>query len=376
MKFYTCLLCILAIIVDNEVNATFLSIDCLLETSECKCGFDLAQNYSIMICQSILEPNQNRLPSLPGYIQRAINAFDRWPIIPLDAKSKEGLLLSENQIDSIGDLTNLNNLEYFNISHNQITKINSSMSSLQKLSLLDLSFNLIEEFNFADFVPNTDNNSFNFSQPIFGSLEYLFLNGNQIKKIFNFDLVFVAMPLCNFINLNKNMLTSLDVFVLSQESQNVIEKVKQALVINDSYLSVFETPNADPFYYGFNLNLITRFNVNFKVILNDVFTRFKKIFLKRFLSISLIAEKEVKISCDCNTFLGFNFLIEQLAEVYANKRVPDGNLQSFVCIQKDTNKSLNLFNLINENRVNQMDFCDKNTTEYQINVNRTENAVF
>jgi hypothetical protein len=300
MKFYFSFLCILAIIVENEVNATFLSADCLLDTNECKCGFDLAQKYSIMICQSILEPNQNRLPSLPGNVQRAINAFDRWPLIPPDAKTKGGLLLSENQIDSIGDLTYLDNLEYLNISHNKITKINSSMSSLQKLSLLDLSYNLIEEFNFEDLVPNADKISFNYSQSIFGSLTYLFLIGNQIKQIYNFDLTFVAMPLCNVIALDDNMLASLDVFVLSQKSQNVIEKVKQALVINDSYLTIFETTFEDPFYYGFNLNLITRFNVNFKVILNEVFKRYKKIFLKRFLSISLIAEKEVKISCDCN----------------------------------------------------------------------------
>ena len=150
MKFYVSLLCILAIIVENKATGKILLIDCLFDNKECECGNELSQNYSLMICQSILEPNQNRLPSLPGYIQRAINAFDRWPIIPLDAKTKGGLLLSENQIDSIGDLTNLDNLEYLNISHNQITKINSSMSSLQKLSLLDLSYNLIEEFNFAD----------------------------------------------------------------------------------------------------------------------------------------------------------------------------------------------------------------------------------
>jgi Leucine-rich repeat (LRR) protein len=239
MKFFVSFLSILALIVVDKVNATFLSADCSLDSNECKCGFDFAQNYSIMICQSILEPDQNRLPSLPCHILRVVNGFDRWPVIPFDGKSKEGLLLSENQIDTIGDLTNLDNLEYLNISHNRITKINSSMSSLQKLALLDLSFNLLEQFHFEDLVPYTFKNSFDYSQPISGTLEYLFLNRNQIKQIINFDLALVGMPLCNVIALDDNMLTSLDVFVLSQQSQNVIEKIKQALTTNDSYLDIF-----------------------------------------------------------------------------------------------------------------------------------------
>jgi hypothetical protein len=182
------------------------------------------------------------------------------------------------------------------------------------------------------------------------------------------------MPLCNFIDLDDNMLTSLDVFVLSQQSQNVIEKINQALASNDSYLDIFKYRKEDRYYYGFNLNQIKRFNVNFKVILNDVFARYKSLFLTRFLSISLTSQKD-RISCDCNTYLGFNFLKEQLVEVYGKKRVPDGALKSFVCFQKNSTESLNLFNLINENRVNRMDFCDKNTTEYQINVNSAENDV-
>ena len=81
------------------------------------------------------------------------------------------------------------------------------MSFLKKHSYLDLSYNFIEEFRFEDLVPNTDKNSFDSTQPIFSSLEYLFLHENQIKQIFNFDLVFVAMPLCNFVILSDIILT-------------------------------------------------------------------------------------------------------------------------------------------------------------------------
>jgi hypothetical protein len=225
-----------------------------------------------------------------------------------------------------------------------------------------LSYNFIEEFHLEDFVPNTDTNSFDSTQPIFSSLEYLFLHENQIKQIFNFDLVFVAMPLCNFITFDDNMLTSLDVPELSKHSQNVIEKVKQALVINGSFLDIFKFIKEETYYYGFRGNSIKKFNVNFKVILNDVFKGYKNTFLTRFLSISLLYGNNT-ILCDCNTYLAFDFLLEQLFEVYGHQKIPDGDLKSFACFQKDSNESLHLFDLINENQVNGGDFCAGNSSE-------------
>jgi len=347
-------------------NDNSIKIDCRnkeLDANGCDCFTQKYAKFIVLICKS----NLNELPSLPGNGLKVVNAFDRWPIISLDAKALGALDFSENQIDSIGDLSNLDNIGFLNISYNRVKSLNSSISALQKLSFLDLSYNLIEKFHFEDLVPNTDKNSFDSTQPIFGSLKYLFLNGNQIKQIFNFDLVFVAMPLCNFINLDKNLLTSLDVFVLSQQSQNVIEKVKQALVINDSYLDIFESQKEYGYYYGFKENLIKRFNVNFKVILNDVFKGQRKIFFKRILSISLINET-TNILCDCNTYLAFDYLIKQLDQVYGNRKIPDGDLQSFECFQKDSNESLNLFDLIDENQVNGGEFCAGNSSEYKWNI--------
>jgi hypothetical protein len=365
MKIYLISLCILANAIGN--NGDFSKINCRnkeLDANGCVCHFENSLNFSVLECLSMLPSNLNVLPSLPGNILRVINSFDRWPIIPVDAKNKTMLILSENQIDSIDDLTNLENLEFFNISYNKIKKIDSSLSALQKLSVLDLSYNFLEQFHFEDLVPNANKNSFNLTQPIFSGLSFLFLNGNQIKQIFNFDLVFVAMPLCNFVVLNDNMLTSLDVYFLSQQSQNVIEKVKQALVINDSYLDIFEIQKDEGYYYGFKKNSIKRFNVDFKVILNDVFKGHKKNFLTRFLSISLVDEKN-NILCDCNAYLEFDFLKVQLVEVYGHQEIPDGDLQSFDCFQKDSNKSLNLFDLINEYQVNSGNFCAGNSPEYK-----------
>jgi hypothetical protein len=376
MEIYLISLCILTSAIWNYGD--FTKINCKnskLNVNGCGCDFEESLNFSILECPSILEPNLNVLPSLPGDILRVINSFDRWPIIQVEAKSIVALVLSENQIDSIDDLTNLDNLEFFNISYNRIRKINSSISTLQQLSFLDLSYNLLEEFRFEDLVPNTDKNSFDFTQPIFGSLSMLLLNGNQIKQVFNFDLVFVAMPLCNFITLDYNMLTSLDVPVLSNQSQNVIKKVKQALATNDSYLDIFEFKKEERYYYGFRVNLIKRFNVNFKVILNDVFIRYKKIFLTRFLSISLVDQKYDKI-CDCNTYLAFNFLVEQLGQVYYNENVPYGDIQSLICLQKDSNKPLNLFDLINENQVDGGNFCTGNSSEYKWNTHDENDASY
>jgi len=194
MNIYFITLCILANAIGNYGD--FSRINCRnkeLDANGCACHFEESLQFSVLFCQSILASNLNVLPSLPGNVLRVINAFDRWPIIPVDSKSKIALILDENQIESIGDLTNLDNLEYLNISHNRITKINSSMSFLQKLSYFDLSYNFIEKFHFEDLVPNTDKNSFDSTQPIFSSLEYLFLHENQIKQIFNFDLVFAIL---------------------------------------------------------------------------------------------------------------------------------------------------------------------------------------
>ncbi len=332
--------------------------DSELEQNGCKCAHDEGQEYIIMACQSILEPSLNRIPPITGKILRVVNSFGRWPEIPVETKNVSALILSENQIDSIGDLKNLDNLQFFNMSHNKLKKIDLSICTLTKLYLLDLSFNLFEEFHFEDLVPNSDTNTFD-SRPIFSMLQYLILNGNRIKQIYNFDLVFVAMPICNIITLDTNLLTSVDVPSLSQQSQNVIEKIKQALTLNNSYLDIFTIQRQTLYYYGFNTNPITRFRITFSAILNDVFASHKDAFLVKFLSISAMYENG-KIACECNTFLGINFIVDQLSEVFDNETVPDGDFKNFICFKNDSDTALNLFSLINQNSLKRTDFCDSN----------------
>ncbi len=376
-------MCILWIHVKGN-NGTFNKIDC--NDSElntiCQCAYDDTQDYIIMACQSILDASLNRLPPIAGTVVRVINSYDRWPIIPAAAIKTFALFLSENQIDSIGDLKNLAKLQYFNMSHNQIRKIDSSISTLTELYLLDVSFNLIEDFRFEDLVPNSDKNTFD-SEPIFSKLKYLILNGNRIKQIYNFDLVFTAMPVCNFVTLDLNMITNLDVTGLSHQSHNVIDKIKEALKTNSSFLDVLLAQNTNGYYYGFNANLITSFNVNFREILNDIFAPYRAIFFTRFLSISLVSESG-KIICECNTILDISFLTERLVEVFQNDKVPEGDLENFVCYKKDSDTALNLFSLISQNSLKTSDFCDGQnlSTEYSNrtsvnpeNTKKTTNAI-
>jgi hypothetical protein len=359
MNFFFIFLCILLNIMENNGKLSITECkDSELEQNGCKCAHDEGQEYIIMACQSILEPSLNRIPPITGKILRVVNSFGRWPEIPVETKNVSALILSENQIDSIGDLKNLDNLQFFNMSHNKLKKIDLSICTLTKLYLLDLSFNLFEEFHFEDLVPNSDTNTFD-SRPIFSMLQYLILNGNRIKQIYNFDLVFVAMPICNIITLDTNLLTSVDVPSLSQQSQNVIEKIKQALTLNNSYLDIFTIQRQTLYYYGFNTNPITRFRITFSAILNDVFASHKDAFLVKFLSISAMYENG-KIACECNTFLGINFIVDQLSEVFDNETVPDGDFKNFICFKNDSDTALNLFSLINQNSLKRTDFCDSN----------------
>jgi len=104
MKIYLISLCILANAIG--IYGDFSRINCgnkELNANGCVCHFEDSLNFSVLECPSILASNLNVLPSLPGNVLRVINAFDRWPIIPVSVKKKTILILSENQIDSIDD---------------------------------------------------------------------------------------------------------------------------------------------------------------------------------------------------------------------------------------------------------------------------------
>ena len=344
----------------KENEAIFIKTDCNDNdlNAMCQCAFDDTQDYLIMVCQSILDSSMSKLPPLSASVIRIVNTFDHWPAIPTQTKNTLALFLSENQIDSIGSLENIEQLQYLNLSHNLIKKVDSSLSTLKELYFLDLSNNLLEEFRFENVVPNLDQTTYiSTNDQIFSKLRILILSANKIKQVFNFDLLFTSMPICNVVVFDVNSLTYVDVPSLSNHSINVISKIKQALAKNSSYLDSLNTLSSNGYYFGLNVNSITRVNINFRDILNEVFSPYKVMFLAKFLAISIVSES-TKVICDCNTFLNMNFLIEQLSMVFSNEKIPEGDMENFVCFKQDSDVPFNLFTMINQNAIKSSDFCD------------------
>ena len=342
------------------IDAKFVKVDCKDNdlNTDCQCAYDDTQDFLILACKTILEASLNRLPPYSVSIIKVINSFDHWPTIPADYHNTFALILSENQIESIGDMTQLSNLQFLNLSHNQISKLDKSLSKMKELYLIDLSFNLLEEIHFEDFVIDCDKDTFDPNKDqIFSKLKILLLNGNRIKDIFNFDLVFVGMPLLNVLPMDSNMLTKIEVTGLSQQSLNVIKKAKQALETNATYMEFISAISQNGYYFGFNANSITNVHFNFQAILNQIFAPYKSTFLTRFLAISVVSESD-KVICDCNIYTDLNFLIEQLGDAFANEKIPDGDMENFVCYKKDSDSAISLFTLINQNSVKRSDFCE------------------
>ena len=195
----------------------------------------------------------------------------------------------------------------------------------------------------------------------------LYLYDNIIKQIYNLDLVFVGMPLMNSFSMKYNLLTRIKVNDLSQQSKNVIKKAKQALETISTYLEFISAPKKYNYYFNFNNNSIASVHFNFKALLNEIFLKFKASFLTKFLAISVLNENE-KVICDCNIYTDLKLLLEQLEQLgdaFANEKIPDGDMENFVCYKKDSDSSISLFTLINQNSVKRSDFCDSDPLTFE-----------
>ena len=351
-------------------DCAFIKVDCKDNelNLNCQCTYDKEHNYLLMTCKTTLETNITKFPAFSVDIMRIANAYDHWPVIPAECQNLIGVSLEGNQIDSIGDLKNLVALQYLNLSHNQITKIDSSIAKLKDLSVFDLSFNLLEEVHFEDFVMDSDKNTFDPKKEIFSKLELLLLNGNRIKQFYNLDVAFVGMPILSIMLGDGNMLTSIEIPGLSQYSLNIIAKAKQASEMNDTYLQFVSTVSQSGYYFGFNANSITRVHINFQALLNEIFLPYKINFLTRFLAISVKSES-VKIDCDCEIYSDLNFLINQLVEAFGNEVIPYGDIENFVCFKPNSGSSFSLFTLINQDDVKKSDFCDEDFISSEPNEN-------
>lgn len=222
----------------KPTNGSMAEVDCRDESlsESCKCGLDTELDLLLMECQNPLDGTSSKMPDIPARTVISSNSLMQWPAIPASYKKKTlALILSENRISSIGDLKNLDQLKLLNLSFNALKNIDSSLSKLTELIMLDLSGNAIEEINFGDFVPNLNKTTWN-KDAIFSKLQFLFLYNNQIKFIYNVDLLFIGMPFVDALFLDYNKIKSVDVD-MSKQSLNIISKAKQALAQNKTYLN-------------------------------------------------------------------------------------------------------------------------------------------
>ena len=355
----------------TSVAATVLEVDCKdneLNTN-CQCYFDEKRNFLVMTCESLLDAKLSKLPPFSVDTVSIEGAYSHWPTIPVEYQTTRYLVLAENQIDSIGDLSHLANLLYFNMSRNKLTKIDKSLSKLKELVTLDLSFNLLEVIHFTDFVSDCDKDTFvdPNKESIFSKLTVLLLNGNQIKKIHNFDVAFIGMPQLSTLNMDINMLTRLEVTGLCKQSLNVIKKARRALETNATYVDFVSAPSQYGYYFGFDANFITYVHFNFHAILNEItIMRFRVNFLLRFLAIYMSSES-TKVICDCNMYNDFNFIVEQIASAFPSEKIPAGFLYYFPCYKKDSDTPINLLTMIYQNNAKRSDFCGHTLAETSTN---------
>ena len=365
--------------------SNFVPVDCKDNDFNkfCQCIYNNTKDTLIMTCNSTLEDSLHKLPLFSVVDVIVFNSYDHWPMIPVEYLNTYYLTLSYNKIESIGDLTHLDNLKFLNVSRNRISKIDKSLTMLKELIAIDLCYNLLEEIHFEDLVIDSDKDTFDPNRDqIFSKLKILLLVGNRIKQIYNLDLAFVGMPLLNMLAMDDNRLTSVEVNDLSQQSLNVIKKAKQAIQTNATYMDFISSISMTIYYFGFNINPITYVHFNFKAMLNEIFSPFKVNFMTRFLSISMEGASD-KIICDCNIYMDFYFLIEQLEDTFGNDKIPDGaRIVNFFCY-KDSNSVVSMFTQISQNIGKWTDFCDstsetwtdyKSSTTYAVSSKKSEST--
>jgi len=295
----------------NEVLSKVTKVDCADPelAKACVCVLDDQRDMIQIGCGNYLSDENNKLPDLPAQIVSAKKAYTRWPDVPKSYVNTGLLDLSINKIQKIGDLTNLKNLQYFNISFNLLTEINPQICTLKDLYVLDLSYNALEILYMEDFVCETDTSVFNTtSNYLFSNLEYVFLIGNKIKEINNLDLLLVGMPIISEFEISFNQIKHINISEVSVNSKNVIEKMNQVIkTYNNREYFANTISQRTEFGYFFTDNGIESVYFNFEGIYNaitDVIPISDNLLL-RFSSILLDTNQ---IICDCGIYKDFNFL--------------------------------------------------------------------
>lgn len=334
--------------------------------STCKCVSSI--NELNIECSSYDEKNFYILPDIEKKRVVAKNAFTKWPFIPESFVNTIELYFNSNRIDSIGDLSNLINLNYLNLTNNLITKINPEICKLKKLVGLDLSYNLIEVISFKVFFCDLQSSEFEFDD-VPSNLKYLGLTNNKIKEIYNLDLLFIGMPFLSIFEINGNKLINLKIRNLSNSSIKILNIYKEKINSSKILVSLFKRTFNNMHLYSFDIleNPIERVQIKFEALFNVIKNVLNIDFnlLRKFNSFRIKS-----LNCDCNFYNDFKFFYDQFLNISSNitrQSLIDEtickNMNNTPIIDLITNNlinSSNCDNFLNESALNIFETCEKN----------------
>ena len=112
--------------------------------SSCKCIMESPNSYLLISCTDYLIKDDNKLPNISAQYFKIVLGLTEWPYIPPCFNSSIDADFSNNFIESIGDLSNLESLQNLNVAKNLLTTIPKNIAQIRGLLFLDLSYNYIE----------------------------------------------------------------------------------------------------------------------------------------------------------------------------------------------------------------------------------------
>lgn len=328
--------------------------------SACNCSFDEEQSSLIINCDSYLEQNHNIFPDITALEVVAINVFTKWPYIPESFNKTSYIHLEFNRIESIDELSNLNQLTYLNLSYNLLTRMNPDICKLKKLLALDLSFNMIQILDMQDFIcgSGADLNG------IMSSLRYLAVNNNKIKHLYSFDMFFIGMFWLRDFYINDNLIKYIIVDRISdQTANNLIDELNKAFHKNDSIKTEFENAIYGVMFKSLNFsnNPIELVRFNFEIIFNS-FTKIASIENYFYMKFSSIELKE--LNCDCNFFNDLKFLLKEF--FFGKKYLIFSTIFLANCRNLNNQSLINIIYEQNFNTSNCMNYTADLQEEYKI----------
>ena len=304
------------------------------KTCFCFIDYNVRTNMiTLMVCPHYLPANASKLPDLPYGSVSIHKAYVNWPSVPESLQNTTSLDLSDNQITQFTNLTYLYNLVYFNLSHNAINKINPDICRVYNLTTFDLSHNALTYLEFQSFFCD---------QYSFSSLRYLNLKGNKLKEVNGFDLVFIGMPLLNYLDMSQNRFPNLTVRELSVESNKIISTVKDFAASLPAYVWPYIKDNTN-ITINLSNNVIMYLKLNFEAIYSKIselknYGNIENNLFLKFASVNLYADM---IRCDCSIYKDFNFLVNGpfTKNIYYSY-LETASISNTMCVYKNINYNI------------------------------------